>query len=52
MQHKHEPSGFSRWVLDTPTKSIQECECRCGATLTRETAPLDAKYNWKEWATK
>jgi hypothetical protein len=48
LNHKHEPIGGIRWE-HTNDSSRQFAPCKCGVTLTRQTAPQDARYNWEDW---
>jgi hypothetical protein len=51
MSHVHEPRGteivLERREADDYTRV--QVTCLCGTTLTRETAPQGARYNWEEW---
>lgn len=48
LNHKHEPSGVIRWeFIDDDSK--QFTRCACGVTLSRQTAPAGARYNWEDW---
>lgn len=51
MTHQHEPHGteivLERRETDDYTMTL--AFCLCGARMTRETAPLGAKYNWEDW---
>jgi hypothetical protein len=49
MNHKHQPNGETKWIMNEPSLSIQYAECSCGAPLTRRTAPLGSSYNWENW---
>jgi hypothetical protein len=51
LNHKHEPWGAESILvpLNAESYSLVMTNCKCGVTLTRETAPQGAKYNWEDW---
>jgi hypothetical protein len=51
MTHIHEPHGAETVLvpLNSQSYSMVSVQCKCGATLIRETAPQGARYNWEDW---
>ena len=48
LAHIHTPIGEIKWEM-IDDDSRQFSRCKCGVELTRETAPLGARYNWEDW---
>lgn len=49
MTHKHEPWGTEVVLVDQDEYTMVSAQCLCGVWLIRETAPVDAKFNWQDW---
>jgi hypothetical protein len=51
IKHNHYPNGTETRLVSNEL-TISTVLCACGVTMTRQMAPINAKYNWENWQVK